>query len=67
MTSLSWSTMIIVSLEEWLFFKTGQIFGVLSECHLEIGQYFIARKWAKKELKLAASSGSLKLEAGALR
>ncbi|VBB33344.1 unnamed protein product [Acanthocheilonema viteae] len=45
----------------------GQYFGTLSECYLAMGQYFMARKWAKKELKIAANTGSLKLEADALK
>uniref|UniRef100_A0A0R3RW75 Tetratricopeptide repeat protein 29 n=1 Tax=Elaeophora elaphi TaxID=1147741 RepID=A0A0R3RW75_9BILA len=32
-----------------------------------MGRYCLARKWAKKELKIATSSGSTKLEADALR
>ncbi|KAK6102045.1 TPR repeat family protein [Brugia pahangi] len=45
----------------------GEYFGILSECHLAIGQYCMARTWAKKELKIATSRRSLKLEADALR
>ncbi|CAG9537906.1 unnamed protein product [Cercopithifilaria johnstoni] len=45
----------------------GQYFGILSECHLALGQYCMARKWAKKELKIATNSESLKLEADALK
>uniref|UniRef100_A0A915PUK0 MalT-like TPR region domain-containing protein n=1 Tax=Setaria digitata TaxID=48799 RepID=A0A915PUK0_9BILA len=45
----------------------GQFFGILSECYLAAGQYCMARKWAKKELKVATNNGSLKLEADALR
>ncbi|KAM3723003.1 Tetratricopeptide repeat protein [Dirofilaria immitis] len=46
---------------------TGQYFGILSECHLATGQYCTARKWAKKELKIATSNELPKLEADALK
>lgn len=45
----------------------GQYFGILSECHLAVGQYCTARKWARKELKIATSTGSVELEADSLR
>ncbi|VDM98187.1 unnamed protein product [Thelazia callipaeda] len=44
----------------------GQYYGLLSECYLATGQYCLAWKWAKKELKVATKIKSLKLEADAL-
>ncbi|VDM27113.1 unnamed protein product [Toxocara canis] len=45
----------------------GLLFGILSECHLAIGQHHNARKWARKQLKIAIGISSRTLEAEALR
>uniref|UniRef100_A0A915BKD3 Tetratricopeptide repeat protein 29 n=2 Tax=Parascaris TaxID=6254 RepID=A0A915BKD3_PARUN len=45
----------------------GLLFGMLSECHLAVGQHYGARKWARKQLKIAIGISSRTLEADALR
>ncbi|VDK85782.1 unnamed protein product [Litomosoides sigmodontis] len=53
--------------DDKLCLKVGRYFGVLSECHLAMEQYCTARKWAKRELKIARTVGSLNIEADALK